>query len=228
MNPSQLNLERLVNVARALGSLHERVVYVGGAVIGLYADHTPEEPLRVTKDVDFFLEIATLAELEDLRERLRQQGFQQSAEDPVLCRFRLEDIKVDVMATREIAWAPANPWFEPGLAHTWEVSVGGIAFRLLSAPYFLATKYSAFLGRGGRDPRMSHDIEDMVHVLHHRTTLDEELEAIPQVLKAFLQSFASQVLEDSLWKEAVMYNLPFGQQVSGWARIQMLCRKLVD
>ncbi len=220
------NWERLAAVARALGPLHERAVYVGGAVVGFYADREPQEELRLTKDVDFFLEIASFAELEKLRLQLRQLGFQQSAEDQVLCRFRLNDIKVDVMATREIDWAPANPWFEPGLQHLWKVSLEGIDFQLLSAPFFLATKLSAFNNRGGSDPRASHDIEDMVYVLQHREGIGEELAAAPEPVRAFLKVFAKRVLEETIWQEAVMFNLPPGRQMQSFARIQQICRTL--
>jgi len=217
----------LIAVAQALGPLHARAVYVGGAVVGLYADRPSQKELRVTKDVDFFVEIASLSELEELREQLRQRGFQQSAEDQVLCRFRLQDILVDVMATREIAWAPANSWFEPGLAHLWQASWEGIDFQLLSAPFFLATKLSAFHGRGGRDPRTSHDIEDMVYVLHHRGSISSELTTAPEAVRDFLRVFARQVLEESSWREAMLYNLPAGQQMSSFARIQQICRTLL-
>jgi hypothetical protein len=223
----QDNGERLAAVARALGPLHARAVYVGGAVVGFYADREPQEELRITKYVDFFLEIATLSELEDLRLQLRQQGFQQSAEDPVLCRFRLDDIRVDVMATRELAWAPANPWFEPGLQHLWKAVWDGIDFHLLSAPFFLATKLSAFNSRGGSDPRASHDIEDMVYVLQHREGIGAELAAAPEPVRVFLNTFAKRVLEEIIWQEAVMFNLPLGRQMQSFARIQQICRTLL-
>lgn len=220
------NWERLLSVARALGPLHERVVYVGGAVVSLYADRYPQEELRLTKDVDIFLEIASIAELEALRLQLKSLGFRQSAEDSVMCRFRLHNIKVDVMATREVDWAPANPWFEPGLEYLWNVTRDGIDFKILSAPFFLATKLSAFHGRGGNDPRTSHDIEDIVYVLQNRTNIEEELMTAPEAVRKFLKLFACEVLESILWQEAVLYNLPHGQQTQSFVRIRQICRTL--
>lgn len=84
-------------IAQALGELNEQVVYVGGAVVSLYVDDPAAEDVRPTKDVDISLEIASIGALEALRESLIQKGFYQSAEDNVICRFRYEDIKVDVM-----------------------------------------------------------------------------------------------------------------------------------
>ena len=69
------------------------------------------------KDIDISLEIASLTELEEIRQELRNKGFSQTAEEDVICRFRYRDIKVDVMSTRDIGWAPANIWFEEGFSN---------------------------------------------------------------------------------------------------------------
>jgi len=98
----------------ALSDLNEKVVYVGGAVVSLYIDDPSAEDVRPTKDIDISFEILSFSELEKLRLSLIQRGFYQTAEDNVICRFRYEDVKVDVMSTREIGWAPANAWFEAG------------------------------------------------------------------------------------------------------------------
>jgi hypothetical protein len=67
--------------------------------------------VRPTGDVDISLSIATFGELEAVREELVKKGFKQSSLDHVICRFRYEDVKVDVMNTKAVGWAPANPWF---------------------------------------------------------------------------------------------------------------------
>lgn len=95
-------------IAQALGGLNEQVVYVGGAVVSLYIDDPSAEDVRPTKDLDISLEIASLGALEALRASLLEKGFYQSPEDDVICRFRYEDIKVDVMGTEPVGWAPAN------------------------------------------------------------------------------------------------------------------------
>lgn len=47
--------------------------------------------------------------------------------------------------------------------------------KILSTPYYIATKLEAFKGRGGGDGRTSHDFEDIVYVLENRQTIWEEL-----------------------------------------------------
>ena len=104
-----INRAITLKIANALGDLNERVVFVGGAVVSLYINDSAADDVRPTQDIDFSMEIAHLAELESIRETLIQKGFYQTSEDDVICRFRFEDIKVDVMATRAVGWAPANP-----------------------------------------------------------------------------------------------------------------------
>jgi hypothetical protein len=62
-------------IALALGEMNNRVVYVGGAVVSLYIDDPSAEDVRPTKDIDISMEIASLGELEKIREELTQKGF---------------------------------------------------------------------------------------------------------------------------------------------------------
>lgn len=134
-------------IATALGPLNEQVVYVGGAVISLYIDDPTADDVRPTKDLDLTMEIASLGALEALREELVSRGFTQSSEDSVVCRFRYEDVLVDVMATKAIGWAPGNRWFELGFHKAFGYDLEGLPIRLLPLPYFLATKFDAFFDR---------------------------------------------------------------------------------
>lgn len=70
-----INRAIIQKIAHALGELNERVVFVGGAVVSLYVDDPSADDVRPTKDIDFSMEIAHLAELESIRERLIKKGF---------------------------------------------------------------------------------------------------------------------------------------------------------
>lgn len=105
---TQVNRLSIKKVASVLGDLNEQVIYVDGAVVSLYIDDPAAEDVRPTKDVDISLEIVTLGQLEYLRDLLFRKGFTQSHEDKIVCRFRLNDIKVDVMSTKSIGWAPGT------------------------------------------------------------------------------------------------------------------------
>ena len=59
MKNKTINIGIIKEVATALDELNEQVVYVGGAVVGIYADDPAAEDVRPTKDVDFTLKIAS-------------------------------------------------------------------------------------------------------------------------------------------------------------------------
>ncbi len=177
----------------------------------------------VTKDIDITLQIASHAELEKLREELNAKGFTQTAEDDVMCRFRYEDIKVDVMATKTVGWAPANPWFEPGFAHLETIDVEGETIRILPLSYFLASKYAAFKDRGSKDPRTSHDLEDIAYILDNRTDLVEVIANAPEDVLTFLKSAFTGILHDEIMQEAIMGNLYYETQTE---RFEMIIEKL--
>jgi len=77
-------------------------------VVSLYINDPAADDVRPTKDVDITLEIASVGELEKLRKDLVKKGFVQKSEDEVMCRFRYDDVKVDVMSTKEVGWAPSD------------------------------------------------------------------------------------------------------------------------
>ncbi len=66
----QINLLRIKAVHTALGDLREKVIYVGGATVSLYAEVKVYE-VRPTDDVDVLIEIFALKEYAALEDRLR-------------------------------------------------------------------------------------------------------------------------------------------------------------
>lgn len=95
-----INRKAVKKVAHALGELNQLVVFVGGAIVSLYIDDASADDVRPTQDIDFSMEIVNLGELEEIRETLKSKSFHQSFEDNVICRFRYDDVKVDVMAPK--------------------------------------------------------------------------------------------------------------------------------
>ncbi|MFC2152316.1 nucleotidyl transferase AbiEii/AbiGii toxin family protein [Bacteroidota bacterium] len=220
---NEINIDVIKRIARALGDLNNRVVYVGGAVVSLYIDDPAADDVRPTQDIDISLEITSSGELENLRQELAVKRFTQSAEDTVMCRFRYEGISVDVMATEEIGWALANRWFRPGFDHLQVVElVPELNIRILSIAYFLATKFEAFNDRGGDEPRTSKDFEDIVYVLDNHTNLVNEIITAPADVKGFLIERFNELLRDDM-EEAILSHLnPFTQS----ERFELLIDKL--
>jgi predicted nucleotidyltransferase len=219
LSNSDFNKEVILRISLALGEMNERVVFVGGATIGLYINDPAAEDVRVTKDVDITVEIATLGELESIREELVQKGFKQSPEDNIICRFRYDDIKVDVMSTKEVGWAPANPWFSKGFAKREALQIGDQVIQLLPLPYFIASKFAAQISRGGKDPRTSHDFEDIVYVIDNRTDIVEQIDNAPDDVKTYLNEQLELVLNDNVMKEAILGNLAYDTREVRYSRI---------
>ena len=219
MKNTLINREATKKIALALGELNEYVVYVGGAVVSLYIDDPSAEDVRPTKDIDISLEIATLSELEALRKKLIEKGFFQSHEDDVICRFHYSDIKVDVMATKTIGWAPGNPWFQAGFNKSQNINLDGIEIKVLPFPYFLATKFSAFYDRGGKDPRTSHDFEDIVYILNHTSNTDDLIFGSDKKVQLYLKEAFLKILDDTILQEAVIGNLYYENQMARFDKI---------
>ena len=213
MRNRTLHLELIETIAAALGELNEKVAFVGGAVVGLYTNDLAAEDVRPTKDIDITLHIVSLGNLELFREALLSKGFIQHADDDVVCRFRYEGILVDVMATHPVGWAPANRWFAPGFDHLISRESDGQTFRLLSLPYFMATKFDAHADRGGSDPRTSKDFEDIVYLLDYVVNLDQQISAAPEDVKTYLIAQFEAILTDNLKKEAILAQLPYSIQM---------------
>ena len=208
MEKRQQHIEAIKRIAGALGDLNSEVVFVGGAVVGLYADKPAAEDVRPTKDVDISLDITSLGQLEQLRQKLNQKGFHQSIQDKVVCRFHYQHIQVDVMSTEEVGWAPANKWFKPGFDFLETRDIDGTTVYLLSVAFFLASKLEAFQNRG-KDPRTSHDFEDIVYVLDNLLNLSADLSQSPRLVRNYLQEQFSGMIQNPVFQEAIFAHLPY-------------------
>lgn len=162
-------------VYNALEELKHQVVFVGGATVSLYADHEVIEP-RPTDDIDVIVEILNYKERVALEEKLRKKGFMHDAASGIVCRYTVKGITVDVMPTNDPSIGFTSRWYEDGFheAITYEID-DKHTIRILSAPFFIASKLEAFESRGNMDGRTSHDFEDIVFVLEQRSSIWQEM-----------------------------------------------------
>jgi predicted nucleotidyltransferase len=223
---TQINRLAIRKIAQALGVLNEKVVYVGGAVVSLYIDDPAAADVRPTKDVDISLEIASLGALENLRTELIQKGFYQSAEDNVVCRFHYDDIKVDVMGTEAVGWAPANRWFMPGFKQRLAYELEELRIYILPMPYYLASKMDAFYDRGSTDPRTSHDFEDIVYLLNYTSDLKEQILAAEGEVRQYLVDRFTDIRSDKTKQEAILGCLFYEDQSLRFNKIISLLKEI--
>lgn len=200
------NLDLVRQVATRLGPFVERVVFLGGAAAGLQITDPAAPAPRPTKDVDVVVEVASTAEyLGALRDELRGLGFSEDTEEGApLCRWTVDGVKVDVMPTRGGVLGFTNRWYEAALAHATRFALpGGPTIRLVTAPCFLATKLEAFRGRGAGDFAASHDLEDFIAVLDGRATVEDEVLAAADDVRAYLAETLAALLTEPGFLDAL-------------------------
>ena len=220
MENTLINRAIIKRIAIALGELNEKVIYVGGATVSLYINDPAADDVRPTKDVDITVKVASMLELENLRETLTKKGFKQSSDLNVICRFRYEDILVDVMATKPISWAPANKWFEKGFEHLEKVNIDNVTIQIMPLAFFLASKFTTFEDRGGGEPRTSHDFEDITYILDNRMDWDEVLlTEKDEEVKAFLVERLKRIKDSEIFQEAIIGNLYYKSSEERFQRI---------
>ena len=206
-NPNLLILELAV---KRPGSLADDMVFLGGCATGLLLTDVAAPPIRATQDVDVITEVASLGQYHRLSEKLRERGFKgdQSSDAPI-CRWVLEGIVLDVMPTRREILGFGNEWYQPALDTAVTVELpSGKQIRMVTAPYFLATKLAAFDGRGEGDYVMSHDMEDIVAVLDGRPEIVDEVKRADETLRTYLMARFTAFLRDRNFLAALPGHLP--------------------
>lgn len=181
------NTERIKAVANALGALNEKIVFVGGATVSLYPDRQVFE-VRPTDDVDVIVELLNYQNRTGLEERLRSIGFAHDIESGIVCRYRIQGIIVDIIPTNDSSIGFSNRWYPEGFIEAIDYAIDDqCAVKILSAPYFLATKFEAFKGRGRGDGRTSQDFEDIIYVLENRESIWEEMNHVGKEVRDYLR-----------------------------------------
>lgn len=212
-------------VARRLGDLSLKVVFLGGATVELLVTDPGAGAPRATKDVDVIVEVGSYAAYAQLQKRLRERGFQEDRTPGApLCRFTVEDVTVDVMPTSEEILGFSNRWYTAAMREAKDVSVGTHTIRLITAPYFIATKLEAYLSRGGGDPMLSHDLEDVVAVVDGRAELLAEIRQASPELSRYLSDAVEKLLGTSAFVEALPGYLP--GDAASQARLPLLAARL--
>lgn len=201
----EANLAMIRHVAARLGHLRERVVFLGGAATALLVTDDAAPDVRVTVDVDVIVEIASRGDYYRLADSLRGAGFSEdSREGAPVCRWLVEGIAVDVMPTDAEILGFSNQWYQQALQHAEVRQISDdMAIRLVTAPYFLATKIDAFHNRGNEDFIASHDMEDIITLLDGRPEIVGEVRNAPEDVKAFLSKKFGEFLNNRSFLDAL-------------------------
>ncbi|MHB1220430.1 MAG: nucleotidyl transferase AbiEii/AbiGii toxin family protein [Gammaproteobacteria bacterium] len=184
-------------MARKLGPLNEEVVYVGGCSTALFMTDSLLLDVRPTKDVDCIVDIVSRSEYYKFSKKLEKQGFKQLLNESVICRWRYDDVILDVMPTDEEILTFGNHWYKEAITKPIAHQLADeLIVKSITAPYLLATKIEAFHARGNRDFLVSHDFEDIINVISGRVEIAEEVNLENEELRNHLKSFFEEMLND--------------------------------
>lgn len=199
------NLTLLEEAAAGLGELLDELVLVGGCAAGLLVTDSASSPIRPTQDVDLIVEATTYGDYHRFGERLAARGFMPGTQagDP-LCRWRLDDLVLDVMPLDEAVLGFSNRWYRSAIRKPNRTRLtSGTVIAHIDAPHFVATKLEAFRSRGEGDYLTSADLEDVVVVIDGRPSIEGEVKASDTALHDFVAEQLKTLLATRHFLEAL-------------------------
>ena len=207
-DPNILMVEIIVE---GLGDLINQFVFVGGSIVSLYVEDKAVREVRPTQDVDCVVKLRGYTNYHLLEQELSKKGFNysQNEGDPI-CRKIYKGILVDVMPTDEKVLGFSNLWYLEGIKNKIKVKLPSQKeIFIFPLPYFIACKLEAFKARGGNDPRLSHDMEDIMTILDGLSSLDK-LALADDMVVGYLKKNFKQLLSDSLFLECISCHIEAG------------------
>lgn len=203
-------IQRLRSIAVRLGTLRQRIVFIGGAVAPLLQTTPPFKSARVTKDVDAIVATATYGEFHALADQLRALGFRQSLDSGThVHRWTTTDgLLFDLVPAGTHAAASGQRWDILAIERSVEADLGDdVSVRYADAPSFLALKFAAFTDRGRSDPFMSHDLEDILALISSRALIANEVATSHAEIKAYVTAECRALCNSPFVDDLVAANL---------------------
>jgi len=201
-------------IAQALGDLKEKMIFVGGSVVELYADFPEISDIRPTLDVDCVVDVQinTYLDYSKLEDKLRGLGFQNdTSSNAPICRKIYQGILVDFMPVCSDILGFSNRWYADGTKNKIEsILPNGTNIYILPVEFYLATKFEALHNRGGKDIRGSHDWEDIVFIMNNCAELTNSVKrSAHSQLIDYLQEQCYRLLKNNNIREIIYSVLPY-------------------
>ena len=204
------NRELFESVVQLLRPVLDELVFVGGCTTGLLITDPAASGVRPTKDVDAIVDAASYAKYAALSDRLLALGLKKdTTEGAPLCRWRHDDLIVDVMPIDEGVLGFSNRWYPAAVEAAQTLSIAGHDIRVVTPVYFVASKLEAFHGRGAEDVTLSHDLEDIIAVIDGRAEIVGEIAEAESQVRRYINSEIGALLNNEDFVEALSgYLLP--------------------
>ena len=222
------NLEMLRDAVENLGELTAEMVFVGGCTTGLFITDEGAAEVRETNDVDTIIEVTSYAEYNIFAEKLKKISFREDTrEGAPICRWVKEDTVLDVMPLDEKVLGFTNRWYKLAIEAAEEREIlPGMTIKVISSPYFCATKLEDFDGRGTDDYLASHDLEDIITVIDGRAEIIEEISRAPEDVRDYVSGKIRGLLNTRQFLDALPgYLLP---DDASQGRLRILTERLTQ
>lgn len=227
-NVKLANLRMLEFVATKLGDIRNDVVFLGGCTTGLFISDPLVPDVRYTLDVDCIVDVISRNQYYQLEKKLNKQGFKKSITEDIICRWFYDDVILDVMPTDETILGFGNRWYKQAIASSnLYLLAESLEIRVVTAPYFLATKFEAFKTRGKMDFYASHDFEDIVSVLDGRLEIVDEIKNCDSILQEYLINSLREIMLSPSFKGAIPGHFAQYGSIAN-DRIELLEQKLTS
>lgn len=197
------------SVVRLLAPVLDELVFVGGCTTGLFITDPAAGHIRPTKDVDAIVDVTSYTKYTALSERLRRLGLAEDTRAGApLCRWRYDELIVDVMPVDERVLGFSNRWYPAAIEAALPFDIAGHHVRVITPALFIATKLEAFHGRGGDDVFASHDLEDIIAVVDGRPEIVIEVSTAANDVRGYIASEVQALLDNRDFTEALAGFLP--------------------
>lgn len=192
------------SVVRLLAPVLDELVFVGGCTTGLFITDSAAGRIRPTRDVDAIVDVASYSKYAALAKRLRGLGLvEDTTPGAPLCRWRRDDLILDVMPVSERILGFSNRWYPSAIETAQSIDIAGHDVRVVTPALFIATKLEAFHGRGGDDLWTSHDLEDIIAVVDGRHEIVNDIAAAEVDVRGYIAMEVRALLDNPDFSEAL-------------------------
>ncbi|MEM9985366.1 MAG: nucleotidyl transferase AbiEii/AbiGii toxin family protein [Bacteroidota bacterium] len=220
-------LESLLTVARGFGDWSNKVVFIGGKVLGLYLTDPAAPEHRPTEDVDCLISVPGIGMLLGWEDFLKNQGFTKA--DPLqspATHWYYQGHRVHLLPPNPELLGFENHWFEEGLFHARsQPLVEGLTIRIFTPVYYLSTKLEAMFARGWHDLRQSEDFQDLIYLIEGRPEIEGEVDSAFYEVRDYIRLSFQSLLRHPQLREGLYYAFPLPQSRN---RVEHLIGKLAS
>ncbi len=201
-----------MKVAKALESLLDDLMFVGGAIVSLYIND--DDRPRPTRDVDVVIQVTTKSEFYKFSETVEALGFKHDqSEDAPICRYVFNGTPVDFMPTEESVLGFKNKWFKEATEHARALEIDGIKIKVISPTYLLATKIESFGDRGKGDILGSKDAEDIISLIDGYSKMVEDVASANEQVSNYISDRLRELKKNAYFDDAIESQIRFSTNI---------------